>query len=283
MGKFTGWLLVSDFDNTLVYTEEALQKCVDMPPVSPKNRDALAYFMAEGGIFSVATGRARPAFETVVDGIPMNGPTVLFNGAAIYDFARREYVVTAFLPDTVRAHITQTVTDLPFVAAELYHDDNTIHALNANDVTRRHMHITHAPSIPVTSMEQVPSPISKALFSTEAEHLPALLDYLEKQSWYGAYEIIPSAVTLVELTAKGANKGGMVRRLAELLDIPRERVICVGDHANDISMLTWAGEGYAPANAIPQVRETPGVLPLPDCREDAVAALIARLSARPLT
>ena len=32
MRKFNGLLLVSDFDNTLVYTEEALQKCVDHAP-----------------------------------------------------------------------------------------------------------------------------------------------------------------------------------------------------------------------------------------------------------
>ena len=37
-----------------------------------------------------------PPFETVVDGIPMNGPTVLFNGAAIYDFPQKKYLVTAF-------------------------------------------------------------------------------------------------------------------------------------------------------------------------------------------
>ena len=215
MGKFNGLLLVSDFDNTLVYTEEALQKCVDMPPVSGKNRAALEYFMANGGLFAVATGRAKPAFETVVDGIPMNAPTVLFNGAAIYDFSRKRYLVTAFLPDTVRAHITQVVTAMPRVAVELYHDDNTIHALNANDVTRRHMHITHAPSIEVDTMDAVPSPISKALFSTEEQRLNDLLDYLRAQPWYHDYEVVPSAVTLVELTAKGANKGGMVQRLAQ--------------------------------------------------------------------
>ncbi len=280
MGKFDGLLLVSDFDNTLVYTEEALRLCVDMPPVSDVNRAAVEHFMAEGGIFSIATGRAKPAFETVVDGIPMNGPTVLFNGAAIYDFRQRKYLVTAFLPDTVREHITQVVTALPEVAAELYHDDNTIHALNANDVTRRHMHVTHSPSIEVDSIEQVPSPISKTLFSTEEEHLDALLAYLKAQPWYDDYEVVPSAVTLVELTAKGANKGGMVQRMAALLGIQQENVICVGDHANDISMLTWAGEGYAPANAIPLVLDTPGVRRLPDCRDDAIAALIDSLDKR---
>ena len=280
MSKFNGLLLVSDFDNTLVYTEEALQKCVDMPPVSEENRAAIEYFMANGGIFSVATGRAKPAFETVVDGIPMNGPTVLFNGAAIYDFSRREYLVTAFLPDDVRPRIEEVVTDLPQVAVELYHDDNTIHALNANDVTRRHMHITHAPTIEVGSMDQVPAPISKALFSTEEAYLPELLAYLKAQPWYNDYELVPSAVTLVELTAKGANKGGMVSRLAQLLGVRRENVLCVGDHANDVSMLTWAGEGYAPANAIPLVLDTPGIHRLPDCRENAIAALIRDLDRR---
>lgn len=248
-----------------------------MPPVSKANQAAIRYFMAEGGIFSVATGRAKPAFEAVADGVPMNGPTVLFNGAAIYDFSTGKYLCEAFLPETARAHIAQTIRELPFAAVELYHDNNDIHALQPNDVTRRHLHVTHSPTVIVDSMEQVPSPISKALFSTEPAHQAALLDYLRGQGWYGDYEIVASSESLVELTARGANKGGMVRRLAALLHIPQANVACVGDHANDISMLTWAGMAFAPANALPEVRALPCVRTLPDCREDAIAALIAVL------
>lgn len=277
MGKFTGLLLASDYDNTLTYTEEALRLCRPMPPVSKANQAAIRYFMAEGGIFSVATGRAKPAFEAVADGVPMNGPTVLFNGAAIYDFSTGKYLCEAFLPETARAHIAQTIRELPFAAVELYHDNNDIHALQPNDVTRRHLHVTHSPTVIVDSMEQVPSPISKALFSTEPAHQAALLDYLRGQGWYGDYEIVASSESLVELTARGANKGGMVRRLAALLHIPQANVACVGDHANDISMLTWAGMAFAPANALPEVRALPCVQTLPDCREDAIAALIAVL------
>lgn len=277
MGKFTGLLLASDYDNTLTYTEEALRLCRPMPPVSKANQAAIRYFMAEGGIFSVATGRAKPAFEAVADGVPMNGPTVLFNGAAIYDFSTGKYLCEAFLPETARAHIAQTIRELPFAAVELYHDNNDIHALQPNDVTRRHLHVTHSPTVIVDSMEQVPSPISKALFSTEPAHQAALLDYLRGQGWYGDYEIVASSESLVELTARGANKGGMVRRLAALLHIPQANVACVGDHANDISMLTWAGMAFAPANALPEVRALPCVRTLPDYREDAIAALIAVL------
>ena len=277
MGKFTGLLLASDYDNTLTYTEEALRLCRPMPPVSKANQAAIRYFMAEGGIFSVATGRAKPAFEAVADGVPMNGPTVLFNGAAIYDFSTGKYLCEAFLPETARAHIAQTIRELPFAAVELYHDNNDIHALQPNDVTRRHLHVTHSPTVIVDSMEQVPSPISKALFSTEPAHQAALLDYLRGQGWYGDYEIVASSESLVELTARGANKGGMVRRLAALLHTPQANVACVGDHANDIAMLTWAGMAFAPANALPEVRALPCVRTLPDRREDAIAALIAVL------
>ena len=280
MGKFSGLLLASDYDNTLTYTEEALRLCQPMPPVPDANQEAIRYFMSEGGIFSVATGRAKPAFERVAADVPMNGPTILFNGAAIYDFPAGKYLCEAFLPDEAKDCIQQVIGALPFSAVELYHDNNDIHALQPNDVTRRHLHITHSPTVFVDSMTEVPSPISKALFSTEPENQPALLDFLRAQPWYDRYEIVASSSSLVELTAKGANKGGMVQRLAQLLDVKRENVLCVGDHANDISMLTWAGEGYAPANAIPLVLNTPGVHHLPDCRDDAIAALVAELDKR---
>lgn len=50
----------------------------------------------------------------------------------------------------------------------------------------------------------------------------------------------------------------MVRRLAQMLEIRQENVYCVGDHANDIPMLTFARTAFAPANAIQPVHEVPG-------------------------
>ena len=47
--------------------------------------------------------------------------------------------------------------------------------------------------------------------------------------------------------------------------------------SNDLTMLAAAGHAFAPANAIEAVRRAPGVELLPDCREDALAALIDRL------
>ena len=50
MGKFDGMLLVSDFDNTLVYTEPFLGGKKSPPVMSARNLEALHYFMAEGGL-----------------------------------------------------------------------------------------------------------------------------------------------------------------------------------------------------------------------------------------
>ena len=41
MGKFDGVLIASDFDNTIVYTEDALYAGAPTPDISPENRAAI--------------------------------------------------------------------------------------------------------------------------------------------------------------------------------------------------------------------------------------------------
>ena len=280
MGKFTGVLLASDFDNTLVYTENALKGLEPMPELLPENRQAIEYFMAEGGTFSIATGRALPSFEIVRPGLPMNGPAILFNGAAIYDFKAEQYLCTAFLPDTVRPHIMQVLDAWPEAAVELYHDDNAIFALHANELTLAHLHLTHEATEMLETIDQAPSPISKALFEIVPEKMEALHRYVTSMPWASQYEIVPSNSYLLELTAKGASKGDMVQRLAQLLHIAPQNIYCVGDHANDLGMLAVSAIPFAPANAIESVRQVPGIHILPDARNGAIAALIRQLDER---
>lgn len=277
MGKFDGVLLVSDFDNTMVYTEGALRRGGELPPLSRENREAIERFMAQGGTFSVATGRALPSFAAVQPQLPMNGPTVLFNGGAIYDFSRGRYLRTAFLPERIRLHVRQLLDIMPGLTFEIYHDDNSIHVVRPNEITARHLHLTHSPSVELASLDEAPSPIAKLLFEEEPERLRQLESFIRAQNWSREYEIVSSASTLLEITAKGANKGGMTAELCRLLRVDPARLYCVGDHANDIPMLQLARIPFAPANAIESVRSLPGLHLLPDCRENAIAALIDEL------
>jgi len=279
MGKFDGVLLASDFDNTLLYTEEALRSGAPVPPLPERNREALAYFMAQGGRFAVATGRALAAFVRYADLVPMNAPGVVCNGAAIYDFEKGEYLETAMLDAAARERGQAVLDRFPGVAVEAYHIDNVIHVVHPNDISRHHEHITKAALTETPSLLDVPLPLGKLLFEADHAVLEEVLAYLTAQGWAEDYELIFSVSHLLEMTTRGASKGGMVRRLAARLGVSMEHVYCAGDEANDISMLLAAAQGFAPANCAPAVRACGAVI-VGDARDGAIADVIELLDKR---
>ena len=273
MGRFDGVLLASDFDNTLIYTEDAMLRGEPIPPLLERNRQALAYFMSEGGRFAISTGRALAAFEKYAPQVPMNAPGVICNGAALYDFEGEEYLFTAMLDEQARRRGQLALDQFPEAAVEAYHIDNVIHAVHPNEITRHHEHLTKVAVTEMPSLLDVPLPLGKLLFEASHETLEEIRAFLRGRSWSGDYELIFSGQNLLEMTARGANKGGMVRRLAEYLGIGLDHVYCVGDEANDLPMLTLAAEGFAPANCIPAVRES-GATIVSHARDGALADVV---------
>ncbi|MCI2056424.1 MAG: HAD-IIB family hydrolase [Oscillibacter sp.] len=276
MGKFDGVLLASDFDNTLIYTEDALRTGGQVPTLSKGNREALEYFTGNGGLFTISTGRALAAFEHYAPMLPINAPGIVCNGAAIYDFAQKEYLEFSMLEETALERGQQVLEAFPTVACEAYHPENVIHAVHPNEITRKHAHLTHVEVEEKASLLEVPLPLGKLLFEEELPVLEQVKTYLTEKGWAGDYELIFSTKTLLELTKKGASKGGMVLRLAELLHIDPRNLYCAGDEANDLSMLKVAAEGFAPENCIEAVRQS-GATIVSDARKDAMADIIARL------
>ncbi len=279
MGRFDGVLLASDFDNTLIYTEEALRSGRPVPPLSAGNRAALESFMAQGGRFTVATGRALPAFERLAPLVPMNAPCVVCNGAAIYDFKKSEYLETALLPAQSRERGQEVLDAFPRVGVEAYHLDSVIHAVQVNHIIRAHEHLTGVRVRALPRLTEAPLPLSKLLFESEHRDLVQAEEFIRSRDWAAEYELIYSGKTLLELTAKGADKGGMLCRLAAHLGIAPEHVYAVGDERNDLTMLAWASQGFAPANCVPDVAHC-GARLVCDARGDALAEVIAALEER---
>lgn len=279
MGKFNGVLLASDFDNTLVYTERALRSGGEIPELSAKNRAAIECFMREGGYFAIATGRALPGFISFAPGIPMNAPGVVCNGAAIYDFQKNEYIEAALLQESAREQGQELLNRFPAVACEAYHIENVIHAVQPNEITRRHQHMTHVDVMEEPSLRDVPLPLGKLLFEGTHEDLLAAQAFLKERGWAENYELIFSSPFLLEMTAKGANKGGMVKKLAAYLGVAAQNIYCVGDEANDLSMLAVSAIPFAPANCVPAVRES-GAYLVAHAEQDAVADVIGILDGR---
>lgn len=276
MGKFDGVLLASDFDNTLLNTETARRSGSEVPEVSAENRAALTYFMDNGGRFSLATGRALAAVASFVDQVPMNTPAVLCNGAALYDYQKEEYLEVIMLGEDARARCQAVMDRFPTVAVEAYPLGNVIHAVRPNLYTRQHEHVTRVAIQEDASLLEVPHPVTKLMFEEDHDTLLALQAYLAEQPWCREYEVFFSDRTLLEMTGRGASKGHMVRRLAEHLGIDRRHVYCVGDEANDLTMLKFAAEGFAPENCVPAVRHC-GATIVADCDNHALAEVVSIL------
>jgi len=75
------------------------------------------------------------------------------------------------------------------------------------------------------------------------------------------------------VTAREATKERALARLCADFQIPRERVLAIGDSANDLPMLRWAGIGVAMGNADSAVRESVGRVTLDVARHGAARAI----------
>lgn len=267
MGKFDGVLLVSDYDATFA---EGIS-------VHPDNLAMLNYFRAQGGRFTIATGRTHCTFRKIRDMVPFNAPVLLANGALIHDFETGKTLFEAPLPPTVREDMIEFSRQFPRMSLEVYSGENDLYAWNPNLYVRKHIVYTGAKSH-ICPIEEIPSPWDKALM--EHNHRTLLIYQAELlKRWGDRYEVIFSAEHMLELNAKGCTKGASALRLAELLGIRRENLYCVGDNENDISMLEVSAIPFAPENAIPSVKAVPGVVVLPQCRKGAIGALIRHLDA----
>lgn len=274
MGKFDGVLLISDFDNTLLYTENALRSGGACPAMAERNLAGIRRFMAEGGRFAVATGRAREAYRRYAPLVPTNAPTIVDNGGAIYDFPRETYLRQRFLPDTAREDLEAIAEAFPQVSLELYHDSDLVQALHPSDWNRQHAKLTGLPFQPIGDLrpETVPLPLAKILFVAEKPVLDDVLALIRERGWTERYEYIFSNEHLLEMTAKGANKGEMCLELKALLGC--HTMICAGDHLNDLSMLRTADRAFCPANAQPEVLNAPGVQKVCHCTDGAIGHIV---------
>lgn len=80
---------------------------------------------------------------------------------------------------------------------------------------------------------------------------------------------------LLHLSAAGVNKGSTLALLCGEWGVAAEDVVAFGDMPNDLSSLTWAGSGYAMANAHPALADpAAGLLRAPSHAQDGVGRVV---------
>ena len=243
MGKFDGVLLVSDYDDTFLGTNRA---------VAPRNYAALDYYLAEGGLFTIATGRAHRTFAPHVHLAPVNAPVILSNGSALYDFEKNEMLLQTMLPDSCLEDLTDVLTRFPTLGAEFYHGED-IYVHNPNYITEAHMKKVGTEYV-VCPVSGMPRPWTKVILQEENPVQRRVQQYMLQR--YGAeYEAVFSNHYYLEITRKGSTKGGMVDEIVSRLELDPGKVYCVGDNQNDIPMLARSAIPFAPANCAQEVKD----------------------------
>ena len=90
-------------------------------------------------------------------------------------------------------------------------------------------------------------------------------------------EVVQGSPENIEVTAAGVDKGEALLALADLLGIPHEQTMAVGDSENDRTMLEKAGVAAVMANGMPQIKAIGGLVSEADCNHDGVAELFRRV------
>lgn len=267
MGKFTGVLLASDFDGTIYGSVTGMPQ---------QNVEAAKEFIAEGGIFAIATGRTYATFATHWQCILTNAPTVLSNGASVYDFHQDKLLEQRNLPATALEDLQELARQMPSLALEVYHHKE-VYAHNPNEITENHMDIVKS-SYTKAELAAIPTPWLKSLIQQEHEVLQEARTRLQKIRPH-TYETIFSNPKYLEVTDLGVNKGTAVLNLAKSFGISQEHIYCMGDNENDLPMMAISKEFFAPASSAKVVLDKNPPL-LCTCQEGALANVVEILHSR---
>ena len=99
----------------------------------------------------------------------------------------------------------------------------------------------------------------KILLMGDEEQLNEFETFIPEE-WRDEFYVVRSQKYLVEVLTKGVNKAFGLEKLAQKLNIQPSEIAAVGDAANDIEMLEYAGLAIAMGNASEEVKSISDIL-----------------------
>ena len=105
----------------------------------------------------------------------------------------------------------------------------------------------------IPTKESLNTDFYKILLMGDAEQLNEFETFIPEE-WRDEFYVVRSQKYLVEVLTKGVNKAFGLEKLAQKLNIEPSEIAAVGDAANDIEMLEYAGLAIAMGNASEEVK-----------------------------
>lgn len=105
----------------------------------------------------------------------------------------------------------------------------------------------------ITIEDSLSTDFYKLLLLGDEEQLNEFETFIP-QEWRNEFYVVRSQKYLIEVLTKGVNKAFGLEKLAKELNIQSSEIAAIGDAANDIEMLKYAGLAIAMGNASEEVK-----------------------------
>lgn len=272
MGIFDGCLITSDVDDTLVSSGF----------IHPKNIEKIEYFISEGGMFSVATGRSANAISTVTNALKRFSPSIVANGCMIYDYTAKKVVYEEIIP-TQDHRILKEILDRGFDVGVEVHSGYDAYSPLRNSESDFHQQYEGFTCIDCDFETVDLLNWNKLIFFSEDikiyDEIRKIGEEIGMNSSFVSTRMVYNGVqhNFLEVVPKGISKATAITKLCEIFNIKKGCTYAIGDYYNDLPMLNNADISAATAGAPDDVKAVADYITVP-CEEGAVADFIDYLT-----
>ncbi|MBQ3080162.1 MAG: HAD-IIB family hydrolase [Clostridia bacterium] len=256
MGKFDGFMIFTDFDNTFTLPGGK--------EISKANIDAVRYFQKEGGLFTVATGRS-PNFISLFEHVfRPNAPLITLNGTMITTPDGQTVLKEYQLGEDIMPLVEYLLT-IPYMECVYF----------GNGETQYNRMMEGTLSEKMAYYRSLSKPWYKAVTRQPEEYAFELMADLENR--FGDRFAFDRSYSMgIEIHTLDSGKGACMDWVKAHLKQEITTTVAVGDYENDVSMFKRADISYAVANAPEHVKKQAGRVTVRN-DQDAMALIIEEL------
>ena len=259
MGKFDGYLICSDLDGTFRAGTDTVEV----------NRNAIKYFIDNGGKFTFTTGRTISHLRECNFNDIINAPVGVYNGAVIYDL-KKELVL-------YEKGLNYSVGDfVDAIRSGLYYRGMLIVHWDCLDERCESVSFEYVDKILKDIKDIKPLKIV-CVFSSENE-ADSFKAFVSDNEFFSDSIISKTWSVGVEFNSLQATKGTSIEFIKRHLG-NIHTAIGVGDYENDISLITHADIGVAVGNAVDKLKCIADMVVRP-ATEYAIKDLIEKIENR---